>query len=141
MDKTVIILRGAPGCGKSTLAATLFKLAVFGGQTVEVCSADQFFYSTMDGTYNFDKTRLGEAHGFCKTLFTEAILNNISLIILDNTNGIATDFKGYKKFAEISGYVVHVLVVENRHGNKSAHNVPEYAVQRTKDRIAQSIQL
>jgi adenylate kinase family enzyme len=51
MEKIIYLVRGIPGSGKSTFAKSL------GGTHFET---DQFFM--VDGKYNFDGSKLKEAH-------------------------------------------------------------------------------
>jgi len=112
--KEVFILRGIPGCGKSTLAKTL------GGI---ICSADD---SRLDenGNYHFDKSKNKECFAKCFAKFVAAVSVAEPRIVLDNTNVETWEFEKYKKLAEENGYQVTCLIVENRHGGVSTHNVP-----------------
>jgi len=53
--KELFLLRGLPGSGKSTLAKSL------GGMRIE---ADQYFM--YEGKYEFDASKLKEAHAWCQ---------------------------------------------------------------------------
>jgi hypothetical protein len=44
--------------------------------------------------------------------------------------------KPYLDMAVETGHEVTVLIVENRHGNKSVHNVPEDTIQKMKNRFS-----
>lgn len=55
----MVIMRGVPGCGKSTIVKHLMK--VF--DTNCVCSADQYFMK--NGTYNYDRSKIKDAHQYC----------------------------------------------------------------------------
>ena len=54
----------------------------------QVCSADAYFQQEANGSgnYNFDASRIKEAHRHCKLQFEEALENTRELIIIDNTN-------------------------------------------------------
>lgn len=52
---TLILVRGLPGSGKTTLAEMM---------TDTVLSADQFFIDN-EGAYNFDESKIAEAHQWC----------------------------------------------------------------------------
>ena len=50
---------------------------------------------------------------------------NIGQIIVSNTFTTEWELKHYLELAEEYGYNAFSLVVENRHGNKDIHDVPE----------------
>lgn len=116
MENTVIILRGLPGSGKSDLAWELWK-----GLGATICSADFYFYDGEE--YNFDATKLRDAHAKCKEDFIHAIEQGESLIVVDNTNTQYKEFEWYDLTAAHHGYKIRHIIVENRHGNVSSHNV------------------
>ena len=117
MEKVLIILRGLPGAGKTTLANLL---------TDVVHSADDYFYENgpNEGKYDFDMNKLGQAHSQCKKRTEDAMVNNTPRIVVANTNTTEKELKPYLKLAEKHNYAVISLVVENRHGNPSVHGVP-----------------
>lgn len=80
---TVYILRGVSGIGKSTFTR---RIVAASGAACEICSADDYFVNRNTGRYDFDRSRLKEAHAFCKQRFAEALKKRVPLIFLDNTN-------------------------------------------------------
>ena len=52
----------------------------------QVCSADAYFQQEANGSgnYNFDASRIKEAHRHCKLQFEEALENKRELVIIDN---------------------------------------------------------
>lgn len=62
---TLYIIRGLPGTGKSTLGETLAPGHFF--------AADDYFYDDQ-GNYNFDPTKLGEAHAQCQGNVRDALI-------------------------------------------------------------------
>ena len=129
------ILRGVPGCGKSTLAKNL------AGEQGVVCEADNYFVSDYDGVYRYDPKKIGLAHGWCLDITRNAMESQIPVVVLSNTNTDPLHFKKYEVLAEIFGYTVFHLIVENRHGGKDNHNVPEDALERMESTIRANIQL
>ena len=99
--KTVIILRGLPGSGKSMIASLMNKPVV--------CSADHFFEK--DDEYNFNARLLGAAHSSCMTKFKAAIGSGEELIVVDNTNTTRKEYKDYLKAGEQAGYIVSIVTV------------------------------
>lgn len=128
----MIIIRGASGSGKSTFAS------IFPDATV--CEADKFFLDEK-GKYNFNQELLGQAHSACWYSFMDAVKANKDLIIVSNTNTRESEFNGYKDYAEKHGYKVFVVILENRHGGKNCHGVPDQTLEKQKDRIKSSIKL
>ena len=92
----------------------------------EVHSADDYFYENGSNVdkYDFDASKLGAAHGQCKTRVENAMKSNVERIVVANTNTTEKEINPYIKLAESYGYQIISLVVENRHGNKSVHGVP-----------------
>ena len=117
--KELFLLRGLPGSGKSTLAKSI------GGVHYE---ADMFFIK--DGKYQFDVTLLKDAHSWCQTQVSNAMILNLATkinerIVVSNTFTQEWEMTHYFELAEKYGYRVHSLIVENRHGGVNEHGVPE----------------
>lgn len=124
----VFILRGVPGAGKSTLTDSLR-----GKGSSVVCEADDFF--VQGGVYKFDPTLLQQAHSYCYGKFLNAVAQNVDTIIVSNTFTQKWEFQKYLDFAKAQGIHTTVLVVENYHGGKNTHGVPEEKVQQMADRF------
>ena len=129
MEKTLYIVRGIPGSGKSTFAKTL------GGTHFET---DEFFM--VDGEYKFDPTKLKEAHRWCQdSVNTAMILNHTAglnnVIVVSNTFTQEWEMESYFQMADTYGYKVFSVIVENRHGGINTHGVPEDKLQAMRDRF------
>jgi predicted kinase len=128
--KELFLLRGLPGSGKSTLAKSI------GGIHIE---ADMFFMT--DGEYQFDVTRLRDAHSWCQEGVEKSMirLNNPEIttqrITVSNTFTQEWEMKPYFDLAEKHGYKVYSLIVENRHGGVNEHGVPEDKLEIMKNRF------
>lgn len=131
MDKILYILRHVPGAGSSTLANILAEGRVF--------EADQFFLS--EGQYKFDPSKLGEAHNNCKIRLHAAMLEGISPLCVSNTTTTEKELQPYLDMASNMGYNAFVLVVENRHGGKNVHGVPDDKLASMRERLMNSINL
>lgn len=121
--KTVVILRGLPGSGKTSFANIL----VWSSKDSVICSADHYFVKP-NGNYEYDRDKLPDAHFYCKNKFLKA-LNKSDLIIIDNTNCHKKDMAFYEKKAKENGYQVFHVVIENRQGNKSIHDIPDERIE------------
>lgn len=136
--KNIIILRSVSGAGKSTLAYLLCANR-FGWVSVE---ADAFFLNKETNEYNFDPAKLGAAHLECQQKFMEYLTEpSIEGIVVANTNTKASDWKFYEDAAKKGGHRVTFVVIENRHGNKDVHNVPDFALDRQDTAIRDSLKL
>lgn len=127
--KTLYIVRGIPGSGKSTFAKSL------GGTHFE---ADMFFIK--DGEYKFDMSKIKDAHKWCQdSVNTAMIFNHTSglneTIVVSNTFTQEWEMKPYFEMAEQYDYRVFSIVVENRHGGLNDHGVPEDKIEQMKNRF------
>ena len=127
--KTLYIVRGVPGSGKSTFAKSI------GGIHIE---ADQFFM--MNGKYNFDITKIKLAHKYCQNqteawMKTDGTQVNNDKIVVSNTFTQEWEMEPYFKLAEKYGYKTFSLIVENRHGGVNEHGVPEDKLEIMKNRF------
>lgn len=122
--RILILLRGLPGAGKSSFANLIWQSGV-------IFEADQYFYDER-GYYNFDPSKLHQAHTWCQLEVEQAMKENIETngkhfpeIVVSNTSTTEKELEPYFELARKYDYKVVTLVVENRHGNTSVHNVPE----------------
>ena len=136
--KTVIILRGVSGSGRSTFANNLIDL-LDKKYTYCICEADNFFIK--NGEYKFYPEGLAAAHNYCREKFRNALVNNINLVIVSNTNCAEKEFFYYLDLAKEYSYYTVVMVVENRHGGINLHSVPEESLNRQQERIKNSLKL
>jgi len=128
----LILLRGLPGSGKTTLAKIILQLR--STDEPEILSADDFF-EDKEGDYNFDPTKLKEAHNYCQFRCSERMRQQKAKIVVANTFTQEWEMDEYFKMAERYNYRVHTVIVENRHGNENVHGVPEDKLQQMKDRF------
>lgn len=111
--KHLTILRGLPGSGKSTYirenfpGATPYRMAPAGWSPV-VVSADHFFTNFSTEDYNFDTSRLGEAHAQAQLDLIQALESGREHIIVDNTHVQAWEWKVAAKLAGLFGYTIDI---------------------------------
>lgn len=132
---TVIILKSVSGAGKSTFAEFLAHHTA-----AEICCADDYF-TNYKGEYNFDASKLGEAHRKCKEKFQLAIRSERETIIVANTNTTDKDCRHYEEWAETYNYTVFSVIIENRHGNSDVHGVPDEVKDRQEKNLRNSMRL
>ena len=128
----LILLRGLPGSGKSTLAKIILQLR--STDEPEILSADDFF-EDKEGDYNFDPTKLKEAHNYCQFRCSERMRQQKAKIVVANTFTQEWEMDEYFKMAERYNYRVHTVIVENRHRGENIHGVPKDKLQQMKDRF------
>jgi predicted kinase len=128
----LILLRGLPGSGKSTLGSIILQLPNNNPQ--EVLSADDFFLNN-EGEYIFDASKLKEAHNYCQFRCSERMRQQRARIVVANTFTEEWEMEPYFEMANRYNYRVHTMIVENRHGNQNIHGVPEDKLQKMKNRF------
>jgi predicted kinase len=128
----LILLRGLPGSGKSTLGDVILYTNQLTNQ--DVLSADNFFIDK-NGEYVFDGAKIKEAHNNCQQKCAERMKHEFLKIVVANTFTEEWEMKPYFEMAERYNYRIHTVIVENRHGNKNIHNVPDEKLQSMKSRF------
>jgi len=115
----MIIIRGLPGSGKTTMAKQIYSEHV-------LCEADQFF--EVNGVYCYDPAKIREAHKWCqKKAYKELKKGND--VVVANTFVRVWEMKPYLDM----GFKVQVMVAT---GNfKSIHQVPGNVVRRMRDQF------
>jgi predicted kinase len=121
-DRTLVLLRGLPGSGKTELARTLAPGACY--------AADDFF--EQDGGYDFDPAKLGEAHASCQERTEDAMAQGEPVIVVHNTFSQAWEARVYYALAANYAYSVYVIEVQNDFGN--THGVPDAVIERMRVR-------
>ncbi|MBI4919502.1 ATP-binding protein [archaeon] len=135
MSKKLILMRGLPGSGKSTIANSLDGL---------VLSTDDFFIKK--GVYKFNVRQAGIAHGWNQKRAKDAMSRGESLVIIDNTNITASEMKPYVKMALNYGYKVEILEATSPHkldvdklAEYNSHGVSKDSIQKMKDRYQHNV--
>lgn len=124
------LIRGLPGSGKSTFALTLAN--AIGAYNFE---ADHF-HEDADGNYVWRPENVANSHAQCQRAVRHIMTSNRKDIIVSNTSTTEKELKPYLDLAAENGYSVTTLVVENRHGNKSIHGVPEETMTKMRNRFS-----
>lgn len=128
--KTLYLFRGVSGAGKSTTAESL------AGYN-KVNSADDYFYEhgTNKNKYEFNSNLLHIAHKQCKNRVEFRMSVSDSSVFVANTFTTEKELKPYFDLANKYDYRVISLIVENRHGNSSIHNVPKETLDKMETRF------
>ena len=148
----IVIIRGCPGSGKSSLANKILNDNVYGYNNNYtyvnrrlIVSADQYFEFDIQGPkgaqYYFDANKLGQAHGWSQWRVKQCCQNGIEIIIVDNTNTTWKEIRPYVEIAKRYGYEVEVREpnTEWRYDvdecvKRNSHGVPKETIQRMRDR-------
>ena len=140
MKKTLYIIRGLPGSGKSTLGEQLADSYMdyhpkYGGVKFYSYAADDWFTSN-DGkrsTYQFKPEELPDAHEDCRARVMGAMMNgNIENICVCNTFSQFWEAAPYVKLCKAYGYTPVVLECQSQFGN--IHDVPQESITAMADR-------
>ena len=108
----VIILRGVPGCGKSTFAAQVKVFAQAHNLETEICSDDEFLRTVYDHDLNpvfipnLDTRLTTVAQRHCMQFFHGALRRHVPVVILDNANITRADWQPYVDRAQRARFLV-----------------------------------
>lgn len=127
-EKTLFIIRGVPGAGKSTLANKITK---------NVVEADQFMYE--DGEYKWSPNKLNYAHLCCRNKVKEYMAEGKNRIAVANTFIKRKDIKPYISMAEEYGYKTKIITCTGNYQN--VHNVPQETVDKMRKKFQETLQL
>ena len=97
-EKKLVILRGLPGSGKTTLAKHITR------QHGVVYSSDDYFME--NGVYKFQAKKLKDSHLWNQDRTRVAMENGERLIVIDNTNVRKWEAKQYVKLGIEHGYKI-----------------------------------
>ena len=109
-QKTVVLMRGLPGCGKTYTARHI------AGEAGLVLETDQYFYTEVGedpSSYDFSNELLGSARLWNLQRFGTALQEQVPLIVVDRGNGINAETQQYAKLAEAYGYRIHLREPES----------------------------
>ncbi len=123
---TLTLVRGLPGCGKSTLAGP------------EACEADKFFVAK-DGSYEFNPSCLPEAHAWCQKLTQQRLAEGNDTSVA-NTFSQRWEMEPYLKIAHAMEAELTVIDLfdsgldDATLADRNTHEVPAEAIARMRER-------
>ncbi|XP_077396374.1 uncharacterized protein n4bp2l2 [Festucalex cinctus] len=136
----LILMRGLPGSGKTTMARELLEM----GPSGLILSTDDYF--AHNGGYRYEPSLLGDAHKWNHRRASNAMHDGRSPVIIDNTNLQAWEMKPYVQMALQQGYRIdfcepntswkydpYELEKRNKHG------VPQEKIAQMLDRFSYPI--
>lgn len=119
-SKSLILLRGLPGSGKSALAKVLSENGQF-----PMFSVDDYFTDPSTGAYQFDYKTNHVAYKQCEDNCKKEMEKGVSKIFIHNTFTMDWELEPYFKLASQFGYKLFVLTLENYHQTGNTHDVSE----------------
>lgn len=128
--RKLVVFRGIPGSGKSTMAKKMRDSLIELGYTVGYYEADMY-WMTDTGEYLFDPNRLSDAHAWCRSKVREA-LHNCDVVIVANTNLTKKEMDLWQQIALSEHVKLEVFHLKTEYGN--IHNVPEETIEKMKNR-------
>ena len=112
--KTLYIIRGLPGSGKSTIGEKLADNYSY--------AADDWF-TDRNGVYNYVPEEIVQAHEDCQARVLGAMLSDVEHIAVCNTFTQAWEAEPYIKLCNLHGYSAVVIECQNQFGN--IHGCPQ----------------
>lgn len=127
--KNLVIIRGLPGAGKTTLAKILAE------EKYPVFSIDDYFTNPQTGEYQFDFSKNHLAYKACEQSVENAMQKNATKIFVHNVFSMLWEMKPYFMLAKKYNYCVHVMTVENYHANKNIHQISDTQMQKMAEKF------
>ncbi len=125
----LVVMQGASGSGKSTMARNIKAMLEAVGQEVQICSTDDQF--GIGEAYHFDPSKIAENHVKNQKKARYHLEWGTSVIV-DNTNTQAWEAKPYVQMAQELGVPVFFVPCHGKFNN--VHGVPPDKVEAMRNR-------
>lgn len=111
MSKTLYLIRGVPGSGKTTLARAM-------SEDLKCPHWEADMWMTGDGgQYAYDPSRVADCHNFCQRAVNRDMIVGFHAIIVSNTFIRKWEADVYYALAKLWGYQVKVICCEGNFEN------------------------
>lgn len=132
--KKLVLVRGCPGAGKSTLAREMLL-----NNTNSAHFETDMYWVRPDGTYDFNIKLIEEAHKWCHRCVENLMSLNRTPIIVSNTFTVFKEVRFYVDLAVQYGYYLEIITLLSQYAN--VHNVPEKTLKKMQARFESSEQM
>ncbi len=112
IKKTVIINRAVPGSGKTTITNCIVNELKKNSISVSIHSTDEYFM--VGNKYLFNIEKLNDYHQKNLKEFEKSLINNIDVVICDNTNIAPWQSEPYTKLARKYNYQIIFITLDPR---------------------------
>lgn len=132
MSKTLYIIRGLPGSGKSTLGELLADVRK---GVLASFAADDWFTNSSTGEYTFKPEELPEAHDQCQENVAKAMVEGIEgiyNICVCNTFSQSWEVEPYVKLCKTHGYTPVIIECQSQFNN--VHGCPPEKIEIMRNR-------
>ena len=128
MAPSLILLRGLPGAGKTTLAKVLSE------NKWPVFSVDDYFTNSHTKEYKFEFEKNHLAYSACQKNTEDAMKQGLEKVFVANTFTMDWELEPYFALSSRYKYQVFVATVENYHQQPNLHNVSEEQLKKMADK-------
>jgi predicted kinase len=141
MMKTLYLIRGLPGSGKTTLARMIQTYMEDHYYDSSHYEADMY-HINKDGKYEWRPENVPHAHSWCKVQTEEAMIKGDDCIIISNTFTQMWEIAPYIELANRYGYQVQGIIVatdltDEQLAVRNHHSVPVESIRKMRERWEQ----
>jgi len=116
----LVLIRGLPGAGKTTLANLLSEDGLY-----PVFSVDDYFTNSNNGDYKFEFSENHLAYSSCLQKVEQSMIENTKKIFVHNTLTLDWEIEQYFKLSSKHQYTIFVVTCENYHSKKNLHSISD----------------
>ena len=129
--KSLYIIRGLPGSGKTTLAHLIALSYNTVGVHAVAHAADDFF-TDPNGNYNYVREHIAKAHDWCQGQVDMEMRCDVPVIIVHNTFTRRFEISAYEDMSDEYGYTISEIICKASF--KNVHDVPDGVIEMMRQR-------